>query len=149
MKHAKEIEVLARGACVRDGHLLVCRTKGANHTYLPGGHVELIEPASVALAREIQEEMGCRATVGRFLGGVEHTFLQKGERHHELNLVFAMQVEGLSPRREPPSMEDYIQFEWIPLRSLRRSDLEPAPLRGALGAWLKRRAAAGWLSTLE
>jgi 8-oxo-dGTP diphosphatase len=145
----KEIEVLARGVCVTQGHLLVCRTRGADHTYLPGGHVEFLEPVSVALAREIKEELGCKAHVGRFLGGVEHTFMQKGERHCELNLVFAMKVDGVAPRRDPPSMEDYIQFEWIPVRTLRRSDLEPAPLRQALGAWIRQKAGAGWLSTLE
>ena len=31
------IETIARGVCVRDGKLLLCRAKGGSSTYLPGG----------------------------------------------------------------------------------------------------------------
>ena len=71
---SKKIEILARGVLVQNGRVLLCHTKGAANTYLPGGHVEFKESARAALCREIKEEMGLDSTAGRFLGAVEHSF---------------------------------------------------------------------------
>ena len=43
---------------VRDGKLLAVRTAGRDAFYLPGGKREPGESDSVALAREVQEELG-------------------------------------------------------------------------------------------
>ena len=138
MKHGKHpIEILARGVCVVKGQLLLCQTKGAANTYLPGGHVEFRERARAALEREIAEEMGLRAKAGRFLGCVEHAFRQKGTWHAEINLLFELRIPGLTPVAPPPAVEDWIAFRWVPLAHLRRARLEPAVLIRALPQWRK------------
>lgn len=149
MKHEKTIEILVRGVCIKEGHLLVCQSKGAANTYLPGGHVEWREKAADGLRREIEEELGVNAVVREFLGAVEHTFIQKGERHCEINLMFRMEIAALSPGREPEACEDWISFKWIPLAGLGRNHLEPRPLRKLIPAWVKDRSkTARWGSTL-
>jgi 8-oxo-dGTP pyrophosphatase MutT (NUDIX family) len=149
MKTKGEIEIVARGAYVQDGRLLVCHTRGARNTYLPGGHVDFDESARVSLQREVEEELGLKAVIGRFLGVVEHAYFQKGERHCEINLVFAMRLQRLDFRRPPHSREDHLDFRWIQVSALRRSDLEPAPLRRVLPGWLQRSAQReNWASTL-
>ena len=70
------IEVIARGVCVRDGKILLCRAKGGATTYLPGGHVEFGETGREALVREVKEELGVDAGTGEFLGVVENSFQQ-------------------------------------------------------------------------
>jgi ADP-ribose pyrophosphatase YjhB (NUDIX family) len=148
-KKVGAVEVLARGVFIKDDCLLVCRTRDAPLTYLPGGHVEFGEPARVSLAREIREELGRRSEVGGLLGVAEHSFMQDGEPHHEMNFVFAMTVRGLSPSRPVESAEGHLSFEWVPVRRIGRSDLEPAPLRRLIPRWVAGKGVAGWGSTME
>ena len=141
----KRIETLVRGVVVQDGMLLLCHTKGADNTYLPGGHVEFRERAEVALVREIEEEMGVSSRCGRFLGAVEHSFVQKEKIHCEVNLLFALEVDALCVNERPPSEEDYIEFMWQPLSELSSSRLEPAALRELLPEWLGN--GPGWATS--
>ena len=137
MAMGKKVEIIARGSCVMEGKVLLCHTKGAENMYLPGGHVEFAESARTALEREISEEMDRKALAGRFLGVCEHTFLQKGKSHCEVNLVFEMEVAGADPKITPASMEDYIEFLWVPVDELRDAILEPDPLCDLLPLWMK------------
>lgn len=133
------VETLVRGVCVQQDHLLLCRSKkGGPISYLPGGHIEFRETARVALMREMVEELGIQARVGRFYGCCEQCFLQKGEIHAEINLVFRMAFEGLSVDRDPPACESWISFFWQPLDRLAAAGLEPAGIAQNLPAWLKR-----------
>ena len=131
------VEVIARGVCVADGQLLLCHGKKAALTYLPGGHIEFRETGRQALVREIREEMGREAVAGRFLGCCEHCFLQKGEPHAEINLVFELTVPGLVPGAPVEAAEAWIGFRWQPLDQLDAAHLEPAPLRTLVAEWLK------------
>ena len=125
------IETIARGVCVVDGRLLVCRAKGGSTSYLPGGHIEFGETGREALVREMMEETGAAASTGRFLGVVENKFMQHGKPHAEINLVYAMTVDA-----EPGTVrarEDWIEFEWVPLAELGKANLLPDAFN-ALGA---------------
>lgn len=116
------IETIARGVCVRDGQILLCRAKGSNTTYLPGGHIEFGETGRQALVREMREETGLAAETGRFLGVVENSFLQHGKPHAEINLVYEMKV----PEGEVAAQESWIGFEWCRLSELTSANLLPA-----------------------
>ncbi len=128
--------MLARGVCAKDGFVLLCHTRGADNTYLPGGHIECGEGAAAALEREMAEECGCRAYAGRFLGAVEHGFVQKSRLHFEINLLFIIDIPGLSPWRAVKATEPHIDFRWHSLAKLARVRLEPAVLCRLLPAWL-------------
>jgi len=128
--------------------VLLCHTKGAANTFLPGGHIEFGESARESLRREIAEELGVPCRVGRFLGVVEHTFRQKGRRVCEVNLVFAFESAKLSQRCSPPSREGHIEFLWTGEGELATSALEPAPLRRLLPEWWRARGdSPGFAST--
>lgn len=132
------VEVIVRGVCAVDGHLLLCHGKKAALTYLPGGHVEFRETARQALVREIREELGRDSEAGRFLGCCEHAFIQKGEPHAEINLVFELHIPGLKAGGPVDAAESWIGFQWQPLDRLAESALEPAPLRALIAAWLQK-----------
>ena len=139
------IEILARGVCVVDGKVLLCRPKSGGYTYLPGGHVEFGETSREALVREMAEETGQTAKTGDLLGVVESQFEQHGKKHCEISLVYRMNLgvcphddeRGLSPDErglspEPPvvkSQEEWIDFDWWPIAKLDEANLLPPEMK--------------------
>ena len=118
------IETIARGVCVRDGKILLCRAKGGSTTYLPGGHIEFGETGRKALVREMAEETGLEVKTGRFMGVVENSFLQHGKPHAEINLVYEMTL--VDADAAVSAKEDWIEFLWCPLSELEGARLLPA-----------------------
>ena len=122
------IETVARGVCIVRGKVLLCRAKGSATTYLPGGHVEFGETARQALVREVREELGVESVAGRFLGVVENAFLQHGEKHAEVNLVYALELSVPDPLAVVEAQEEGIGFEWRDLADLAAARLLPAEM---------------------
>ena len=146
-KDRKEIEILARGACVKNGKILVCRNRKHGNVYLPGGHVDWGEDSKHALAREWREELGVPGQVGRFLGVVEQVYKARSGRTCEISLIFEVRCPKLSAAKHPPSAEDHLEFEWVPLEKLAKSGLLPRAMAKQVPAWLVQpsNAAARWI----
>ena len=120
----KHIETIARGVCIRNGKVLLCLPKDRSYSYLPGGHIEFGETGREALVREMKEETGLDATAGDLLGVVESSFVQKGEKHCEINLIYKMEVRG-GEGEKVRSCEDWICFDWVDCDKLDSVNLLP------------------------
>ena len=127
------VETIARGVAVRDGKVLLCRAKGGQSTYLPGGHIEFGETGREALVREVKEELGTDSTAGEFLGVVENSFDQHGKRHCEINLVYRLDLASDAAE----SQEDWIAFEWCDLAELPKANLLPGEMGDLLKALVR------------
>ena len=127
------VETIARGVAVRDGKVLLCRAKGGQSTYLPGGHIEFGETGREALVREVKEELGTDSTAGEFLGVVENSFDQHGKRHCEINLVYRLDLASDAAE----SQEDWISFEWCDLAELPKANLLPREMGDLLKALVR------------
>ena len=126
MEH--HIETIARGVCILGGKVLLCLPKDRSYSYLPGGHIEFGETGREALVREMKEETGLDATAGDLLGVVESQFVQKGEKHCEINLIYEMSLEGLEGLgglEGLESLEDWICFDWVPCDKIDSANLLP------------------------
>ena len=141
-KDRKEIEILARGACVKNGKILVCRNRKHGNVYLPGGHVDWGEDSKRALAREWREELGVPGKAGRFLGVVEQVYKARSGRTCEISLIFEVRCPKISVKQPPPSAEDHLEFEWVPLEKLAKSGLLPRAMAKQVPAWCAAPAAA-------
>ena len=125
----KHIETIARGVCIIDGKVLLCLPKDRSYSYLPGGHIEFGETGREALVREMKEETGLDATAGELLGVVESSFVQKGERHCEINLIYEMSLESLESLGGLESMEDWICFDWVSCDKIDSANLLPPEMK--------------------
>jgi len=128
-------EIIARGVCVKNGKILLCRNRGKKHAYLPGGHIEHRERAQDALAREIREELGLDAKVTRFLGCAENCFQPKKRIIAEINLLFQIELPHLRTAKRPRAKEKHLIFFWHPMDKLAESGMQPEPLRALIPVW--------------
>ena len=127
----QHIETIARGVCILNGKVLLCLPKDRSYSYLPGGHIEFGETGREALVREMKEETGLDATAGDLLGVVESSFVQKGEKHCEINLIYEMRLrdEGRGMRDEVQALEDWICFDWVPCDKIDSANLLPPEMK--------------------
>jgi 8-oxo-dGTP diphosphatase len=98
-------------ALLRDGRVLASRRTGPAHLAglweFPGGKVEGAETDEQALARELDEELGCTATIGARLGGD----LLIGETA-VLRVYLATLLSG------EPQLVDHDEHRWLAVHEL-------------------------------
>ncbi|HZT96034.1 MAG TPA: NUDIX domain-containing protein [Chloroflexota bacterium] len=104
---------------------------------LPGGRVEMLEPAAEASRREMQEETGCSVGVERLVWVVENFFTFEGREQHEVGLHFLMSLEPFAHLVRWAEFygwesETPIVFRWVSLPDLRQLDLYHTFLRTTL-----------------
>jgi 8-oxo-dGTP diphosphatase len=104
-----ELTVVA-GLILRDSKILVCqRRRDDSHALqweFPGGKVEPGETPQFALARELREELGIEATIGRELFRTRHRYR---ESQPELELIF---FQANVDRSAPLQNLVFEGFEW-------------------------------------
>ena len=98
------------GLITRDSKLLVCQRR-RDDTYalqweFPGGKVEPGESLPQALIRELMEELGVSATIGRELFRASHRY--KDSRTELLLIFFEALVDATSPLQNLA----FERFEW-------------------------------------
>ena len=130
---------------IHDGHVLLHRAEGDDFWALPGGRVELLEPAAESLKREMKEEMDATVRVERLLWVVEN-FFDHHISHHELGLYFSIDLEpdfghydktrSFYGHEDGPDGNTTLKliFQWFPIDRLADVSLFPTFLRTALQA---------------
>ena len=111
---------VAAALIVRSSKLLVCqRRRDDSHPLqweFPGGKVEPGESPAQALARELREELGVDARIGKELYRTRHRY---GDSQSEFRLIFFHVDVDESARLQNLVFE---KFEWADISSLPRYD---------------------------
>jgi 8-oxo-dGTP pyrophosphatase MutT (NUDIX family) len=104
----------------------------------PGGRVEVGEQAAATVERELDEELGARATAGELVFLVENFFDYEDRQYHELGLYFAtrlhadaavLQATGEHLGREG---DRPLIFRWFDVDELAQATVRPSFLPRAL-----------------
>lgn len=112
------------GIVVEDGRVLVGRADWEDFWYLPGGRVEMGEAARESLTREIREELGAEAEVGRLVWVLENFFDFDGTPFHEIGLYFDLSLPDGSSAIRADEFErrdddgELLIFRWVPINGL-------------------------------
>jgi 8-oxo-dGTP pyrophosphatase MutT (NUDIX family) len=91
-KPKRIFQMRVAGLAFRDGHVLVHRASHEKFWTFPGGRAEMGERSEETLAREMVEELGVEAKVGRLLWAVENFFHYEGKDWHELGFYYLMDL---------------------------------------------------------
>jgi ADP-ribose pyrophosphatase YjhB (NUDIX family) len=112
---------------VRAGRVLLTRTEGQDHWFLPGGRVKLGEPAAVALRRELREELDLTVDEVRLRVVAENFFVAPdGVGVHELGLYGQCATDGLPEGTEFVGAEGPGSvFRWVAEGELAEHDVRP------------------------
>jgi len=128
-------EIIVRAVIQKDNKILACKNikKNDNYYYLPGGHVEMGEPADKALVRELKEELNLSVEDTSFIGVIENAYNQENEIHHEINLIFNIRANNV----EDKSNEDHLGFFFFSKNQFSRKTILPKTLKEAIIQWQK------------
>ncbi|MBP2702024.1 NUDIX domain-containing protein [Photobacterium lucens] len=123
-----------RGLIIRDNAILLTRVKGDTKTFLPGGHIEPGESASITVMRELQEEANLSVKVERLLGAVENGWTDNKGINTELCLLFLLSVNTDKSENIDviESQESHIDYFWVTQEELLAANLYPVALRNWL-----------------
>ena len=90
--------------------------------FLPGGGVDHGEHPEEALVREVKEETGLSATVGKFLGVLSDVRTRKtGTDHHSVRLIY--ELHDLDGRLVDEAQGSSDQAKWISFSDARQLTL--------------------------
>jgi 8-oxo-dGTP pyrophosphatase MutT (NUDIX family) len=115
-KHLFQMRVA--GLAFRHGHVLVHRAVHESFWTFPGGRAEVGETSAETLKREMQEELGVVADIGRLLWVVENFFHYEGREWHELGFYYLMELPETFPFH-PSDIVHRVQdghaleFKWV------------------------------------
>jgi ADP-ribose pyrophosphatase YjhB (NUDIX family) len=116
-------------AVIIDGRkVLLCTVDGLGYWFLPGGRVRFGEPAQLALARELAEELGHQFGGGRLALVVENIY-RDGSLQHEVGLYYRL---AWPPELAVTDLDDGTEpghsFWWAEISELPSVRFEPAGL---------------------
>jgi 8-oxo-dGTP pyrophosphatase MutT (NUDIX family) len=159
----KNIHNLSRAIIIKDEYILLgydprvtpihYYEPGARFYYLPGGHIEFRESAEDALLREIQEEIGYKGIIERYLGSIENSWSFENDEvcchTHEINHIFKCDVPDINSKFKLKQIDEDVAFHWIKLTDINSIDLRPAKLKELITLWLSQNLNNAWHSLIK
>ena len=124
-------------AIIVDGHILLLLRRTAPEAGcwgLPGGKVDLFEPAAIATEREVQEETGIAIKAERLLCHADHIDADQGI-HWVAPIYLVTDFAGQPTLVEP---EKHAGLDWFSIDDLPEN--LTTPTRVAVAAWRRRLA---------
>ena len=126
--------VRASALVIKDNRLLTIWAEQLGKYYLPGGAIRVGEDTSVALKRELKEELGVDCQVGNLAFVVENLFELQDRFWHNIEFHYLVDIEGPLPEKVLEGSETR-SLKWLPIDQLDRVDFKPTFLAQVLPNW--------------
>lgn len=120
---------ISRGIIFCGSKVLLCRAKGYDFWFLPGGGIEDNEGAEATLHRELMEENAIALEDVSYLTTLQNRFPEKGAFVNEIDLVFTARIPESTPIR---SLEDHMESGLFSRDDISAMTILPATLKHAL-----------------
>ena len=125
------------GVLIHENRLLVMTDERSPYYYLPGGRVSMNEESTMAIKREIKEELDVEVEATQLLLIVENFFVeqQSQEQFHEIGMYYLLQLteEDILKRGQEFIMNEggykKLSFLWIPLEKIKHLNIYPLFLK--------------------
>lgn len=135
-----------RAVIEHDGKFLVMIPGKRDRTFLPGGHVETGESATIALIRELKEELGIDGEIEKYLGAIENAWIEDGIKEWEITHFF--KFKSPVDTHSIKSIEEGVEIVWLSPAEFEKFNLLPVPLRNFLKDWNLKNQKAWWASSM-
>lgn len=116
-------KVDVRGACFRDGRILLVREKSDGKWCLPGGWADVGDMPSKAAEREVHEEAGFECAARKLIGVFDAN--RGGEpfaAFHAFKIVFLCDITGGAPEPDHEILEvGFFNYDALPALSTNRT----------------------------
>lgn len=125
------------GVLIHENRLLVMTDERSPYYYLPGGRVSMNEESTMAIKREIKEELDVEVEATQLLWIVENFFVeqQSQEQFHEIGIYYLLQLteEDILKRGQEFIMNEggykKLSFLWLPLEKIKHLNIYPLFLK--------------------
>ncbi|MTH06309.1 NUDIX domain-containing protein [Turicibacter sanguinis] len=125
------------GVLIHENRLLVMTDERSPYYYLPGGRVSMNEESTMAIKREIKEELDVEVEATQLLWIVENFFVeqQSQEQFHEIGMYYLLQLteEDILKRGQESIMNEggykKLSFLWLPLEKIKHLNIYPLFLK--------------------
>jgi 8-oxo-dGTP pyrophosphatase MutT (NUDIX family) len=129
----KQFMLRCAAILIWDGRVLLQQGKKRGAWVLPGGKIEMLERSADALHRELIEELGVCAEIGKMVAVIENLHAYGAEGLHELGLYYMATIASETPLLKTEGLfagtDSHLNFEWKPLEQLSNLEIHPSVLK--------------------
>lgn len=141
-----KLNIRAAGVIIHNNKVLVHKSINEDHACLPGGRVTIGESSEETVKRELEEELGKKVEIQKYLTSVENFFQMNQKKYHEIMFVYKVEFEDEEDKKIEQTMKnvegkDYLYYEWIDIDKIENYRLMPQCFRKMLieDEWIKNR----------
>lgn len=124
------LNVRTAGLIIHNNKLLAHKDANSDHYALIGGRIKTGEDSESAIKREIQEELGKKVKIIKYVSTIENFFEMNKIKYHEI--LFIHQVEFVEDEDKKIEYtlnnaegKENLHYEWIDLDKIEQYELLP------------------------